>query len=157
MTDILKLAPMEQEPKRKNRFVVEFPNEFEIKSYLVQKINGSKVISVNKEIKDEDGFPSNIVTSYKWDNFTIELIDVIKPSTSQAVMNMVKHCNDKLGDTIKFTFHISILNPIGDEIEKWAIQVKELKEVNFGDLDYEIGEIKKIKVILVPAECTLLF
>ena len=36
MADMFRPVPIEQEPKRKNRFVLEFPTELGIESFLVQ-------------------------------------------------------------------------------------------------------------------------
>ena len=130
-------VPIEQEPKRENRFVVEFPEEFNIESYTVQTCTRPKLIN------------------YEWQNFVITLIDVICPSTSKAIKNMIDYCQENKNEEILFEFKIKSLDPVGVDVQTWTISVKELVEVDFGHCDYDNGDISMIKVILKPKFCVL--
>lgn len=65
------MIPTQYEPKRNNRFVVEFPNELNIKQWLVQKIGKPKF------------------TNGKWENIKIDFIDPIGPSVSPTLFSLV--------------------------------------------------------------------
>jgi hypothetical protein len=157
---MFKPVPIEQEPKRENRFVVEFPSEFGIESYVVQKINKPRIQFVSTPYKNPDGSHTIINSDYKWDNFEIEFLDIIGPSTSAKLLNMVNICKnrrEKIADKKAplFTFYIKSLDPTGVEIEKWKITVAELLDVNFGDLDYGSDKLQFCKVVLKPLDCEL--
>ena len=80
-------VPVEQEPKRNNRFVLEFPTELGIESFLVQT-SGKPTIEINEtEIPYMNTF-TYVAGKYKWAPIDIEFIDVIGPSTTQ---------NEKIG------------------------------------------------------------
>ena len=62
-------APFKFELKFANRFLVEFPEEFNIDSWCIQKISKPKF------------------TDGKWENIRIEFIDIVSPSTSKNLFN----------------------------------------------------------------------
>ena len=62
---------MRYELKLKNRFLVEFPEQFNVQTWVVQKINKPKF------------------TDGKWEDIRVDFIDPISPSTSQSLFNIV--------------------------------------------------------------------
>jgi hypothetical protein len=134
------IVSTEQEPKMKNRFVVEFPEKFEIESYLVQKINKPKF---------KDG---------KWENIEIIFIDVVSPfSTSDGLYNIVKFLKkeESQKEKVLFSFNIKTLDPSGETVETWLINVEEVLNINFGELDYEINELLMPSLLIKPLNCIL--
>jgi hypothetical protein len=119
------------DPKRSNRFMVEFPQEYNIPSWSIRKINKPKFI---------DG---------KWKNIHIEFYDTISPSISHILSNaflpMKKH----------IYFKIKTLDPTGVVVEEWVIISDRLSSINFGDFDYDIDEPLKIHLTITPSNCIL--
>lgn len=163
--DPIKKQPVGAEPKMNNRFVVEFQDEFEIEPYLIQTITRP---SLNIDIENIQNH-YRYTGKYEWNNIEMTLIDTIGPSTSQGVMNLIIHCkkqnltfikdemegNVDLTKKILFTFKLKSLDPIGETIETWTIDVKELISVDFGKCDYGNKDMQTIKVVLKPESCTL--
>lgn len=163
--DPIKKQPVGAEPKMNNRFIVEFPDEFEIEPYLIQTITRPSLNINPQNISYTNFCPSN----YEWKNIEMTLIDTIGPSTSQGVMNLIIHCKkqklvflqDEMEENINskkkilFQFKLKSLDPVGETIETWNIDVEELISVDFGKCDYGNKDMQTIKVVLKPASCNL--
>lgn len=132
---------IEYEPKLDYRFLVEFPEEFNLESFMVQKIT-------NPNLRED-----------KWDNIEITLLDLISPSTSRAVMNMVDICSKvKSGLFSKktlFILHIKALDPTGVEVEEWSCDIEKILLVDFGSFSHSGDDLKLIKIVLKPSNCRL--
>lgn len=142
MPDMFKLMPLPNEPKRNNRFVVEFPKEFDIESFVIQSITKPKW------------------NNGKWDNIEIAMLDLIDPSTSHRVMKLIDLKNKiKTGFFSKrknlFSLYLKSLDPTGAEIEEWVIDVQDLIYVDFGNLNYGNDGIPSIKLVLKVSNCKL--
>lgn len=134
--EMFRPVPIEREPIRNNRFVVEFPNEFVLESYFVQKISKPKFIN------------------YEWQNIEIFFIDVIGPSTSKVLVDVANYCAKRKDiNKILFDFSIKTLDPTGVEIEHWKICVEKLIEIDFGNFDYSDESLAMIKMIIKPKCC----
>lgn len=126
------------EPKRSSRFLVEFPERFDIQSCSIQKINKPKF------------------TDGKYENIRVDFIDPIGPSTSQRLFEMVNFLKTNKSDNKKlFEVKIKSLDPTGLEIEEWVVFVEKVLTINFGELDYSDDEIQKPFLILKPFDCVL--
>jgi hypothetical protein len=140
-TNVVGSANIEYEPKRKSRFVVEFPDDFELPSYLVSYVTKPKL---------------NI--HYEWCDMEIRFIDIIGPSTSHKLYELAKICLDKKKlhneDSELFNFSIFQLDPTGIRVEQWIIEVKDI-EINFGNLDYSSDELSEVKMKIIPRDCIL--
>lgn len=121
---------MQYEPKMKNRFLVEFPEQFKIESWMVQKINKPKF------------------TNSQWQDIKIEFVDAVAPSTSQALFKVIEN-------EAPFVFNIKILDPTGIEVEEWVVHVKRILTVDFGELDYAITEVQRVSMTVRPHNCVL--
>jgi hypothetical protein len=134
------------EPKRPNRFIVEFPYDFHIPSYVIQKITRPKLRFIEND--------------YHWDNIELELIDLIGPSTTAGLMTMVEFCKNwdiaRTEHQPLFSFLLTDLDPTGVDVGTWIIDVKELVLVDFGNNDYTDNDaIQKCKIILKPMRCRI--
>lgn len=161
-------VPIEQEPKRNNRFVVEFPEEFGIESYVVQSITRPK-LNINQVEIPYMNTTYNTPGKYFWEDFEITFIDIIGPSTTRGIMNMIAYCQkqkayflkrelegeESLKSKVLFTFQLKSLNPVGEEIEQWTIEVQELMYVDFGRNDYSDDNMQTIIIKLKPGKCIL--
>lgn len=142
MKNIFKPIPKEFEPKRDNRFVVEFPESFEIAPWIIQSITMPKL------------------TNDKWENIELSMMDPIGPSASKSTIKLIDFCKKNKPGFFKknknlFTISISLLDATGVGVEKWTIDIKELISVDFGNLDYREATLKTVKIILKPGDCRL--
>jgi hypothetical protein len=129
------------EPKFCNRYLVEFPEQFQFVQWSVRTVNKPKY------------------TNGGWENIKVEFNDPIGPSTSQSLYRVVEYLINKknLGDNSMFDIKIQSLDPTGVVIEEWIINIKEILTINFGDLDYKNSDILKPYLIIKPRYCKLNF
>ena len=133
-----KLKVTQYEPKRNNRFLVEFPEQFNVHQLSIQKINKPKF------------------TDGKWENIKVEFIDLIAPSTSQSLFKIVEFLKINVNDSkILFNIKIKSLDPTGVGVEEWVIDVEKVLTINFGELDYGDDKIQQPYLILKPLNCVL--
>jgi hypothetical protein len=133
-----KLNVTQYEPKRNNRFLVEFPEQFNVQQWSIQKINKPKF---------SDG---------KWENIKIEFIDPIAPSTSQSLFKIVEFLKTNVKDSkTLFDIKIKSLDPTGVEVEEWIVNVEKVLTISFGELDYGDDKIQQPYLILKPLDCIL--
>lgn len=132
------LKVTQYEPKINSRFLVEFPEQFNVQQWSIQKINKPKF---------SDG---------KWENIKIEFIDPIVPSTSQSLFKIVEFLKTNVNDS-KTLFNIKIksLDSAGVEVEEWVVNVEKILTINFGELDYDCDKIQQPYLILKPLDCIL--
>ena len=130
--------PMQHEPKRNDRFLVEFPKQFNIQPWCIQKINKPKF------------------TDGKWEDIRIDFIDPIGPSTSRCLFKIVNFIESNSCDNRKlFEVRIKSLDPTGVGVEEWVVNVEKVLTINFGELDYGDCESQKPFLILKPLNCVL--
>ena len=119
------------EPKKDNRFIVEFAGTT-IDPWTVTKADR----------------PTYIL-SEGWEDISFELIDIIGPSTSRKVFDDIVS-----KDMRDCSIIIKMLDPVGEEIEKWSLRGDYIK-VDFGAGDYAKDEISKIKITFKIKNCVL--
>jgi len=132
-----KTTPVEREPKRESSFVVEFPKESSIEPWFVRSIDRPKLVDL------------------KWQNIEIEFIDVIAPSTSEALYKFVLFLQTQTENKILFSFYIKSIDPTGLEVEKWLINVAEVPLIDFGKYDYGDSKMQTCKMIVKPFSCII--
>jgi hypothetical protein len=122
------------EPKRKNRFVVEFPIECNIKEFTVNTVTNPKYING------------------EWQDIHITFYDPLAASTTLGLYKLIKFVQD---NNQKFTIKIKSLDPTGVNVETWLINVGNTFTIDFGNLDYSSDELQIIKMSLTPIDCCL--
>jgi len=133
-----KLKFTQYEPKRNNRFLVQFPEQFNVQQWSIKKINKPKF------------------TDGKWENIKVEFIDPIAPSTSQSLFKIVDFLKINVNDSkILFNIKIKSLDPTGVGAEEWVIDVEKVLTINFGELDYGDDKMQQPYLILKPLNCVL--
>ena len=153
-------VPVEQEPKRKNRFVLEFPTELGIESYLVQTSGKPKITINNVEIPYMNT-STWVAGRYKWETIDIEFIDVIGPSTTQKVMEWVRlhaeSATGKMGYAVGYKKNLVLkaLDPVGVEVEKWTLIGSYITSAEFDSFDYGADDVIKCKITIQPDRCLL--
>jgi len=119
--------PEPYEPKHTNRFVVTFPQEFEISPYVIFKV--SPIVMIGTTMKSEP--------------IVFYMYDVISPSTSLARNEGLRNLRTKDDKNIKITIHS--LGPVGDVVEEWVLD-GEISWVDFGELDWDTDTNKVISL-----------
>jgi hypothetical protein len=133
-----KLKFTQYEPKRNNRFLVQFPEQFNVQQWSIKKINKPKF------------------TDGKWEDIKIEFVDPIAPSTSQSLFKIVEFLKTNVNDSkILFEIKIKSLDPTGVEVEEWVVNVEKVSTINFGELDYGDDKIQQPYLVLKPLNCVL--
>lgn len=153
-------VPIEQEPKRKNRFVLEFPTELGIESFLVQT-SGKPKLSIN-EVEIEYMNSSNWVAGRAvWDAIDVSFIDVIGPSTTQKVMEWIRlhfePSTGRMGYAVGYKKNLVLkgLDPVGVEVEKWTLVGCMITNADFDDYDYSSDDISAVNITIRPDRCLL--
>lgn len=153
-------VPIEQEPKRKNRFVLEFPTELGIESFLVQT-SGKPKLSIN-EVEIEYMNSSNFVAGRAvWDAIDVSFIDVIGPSTTQKIMEWVRlhfePSTGRMGYAVGYKKNLVLkaLDPVGVEVEKWTLVGCMITNAEFDDYDYSADDISTVSITIRPDRCLL--
>lgn len=123
-------TPFQYEVIRNNRFRFEFPEEFDIQSWLIQSV------SLPKFTKDEKG---NFV------EFKIKIIFInpIGPGADQKLIQNFIY--DKKNN---FDCKIFFCDPTGVDVGLWEIGINNVDSIDFGTLDYGDGSINNIEMIL---------
>jgi len=160
MAEMFRPVPVEQEPKRKNRFVLEFPTELGIESYLVQT-SGKPKLDINATEIPYMNTSTWVAGRYKWNTIDISFIDVIGPSTTQKAMEWVRleaeSATGRMGYAIGYKKNLVLkaLDPVGVEVEKWTLIGCTIINVDFGDYDYNADDLSTVKITIQPDRCLL--
>lgn len=160
MAVMFRPVPIEQEPKKKNRFVLEFPSELGIESYLVQTSGKPSMEIGNVEIPYMNT-STWVAGRYKWNTIDIEFLDVIGPSTTQKVMEWVRlhaeSATGRMGYAVGYKKNLVLkaLDPTGVEVEKWTLVGSFITNASFDDYDYGAEDITKVKITIQPDRCLL--
>lgn len=153
-------VPIEQEPKRKNRFSLEFPTELGIESFLVQTSGKPSMEIVGTEIPYMNT-STWVAGRYKWGTIDIKFIDVIGPSTTQKVMEWVglhaESATGRMGYAVGYKKNLLLkgLDPTGQDVEKWTLIGCMIINVAFGDYDYGSDDLSEVTITIQPDNCLL--
>jgi hypothetical protein len=159
-TFMFRPVPVDQEPKRKNRFVLEFPTELGIESYLVQTAKKPSA-TINKVEIPYMNTKSYVAGQYWWEEINVSFIDVIGPSTSQKLMEWIRlhfeQTTGKMGYAVAYKKNLILkaLDPVGVEVEKWTLIGTQITKVDFEDFDYGSDDLAKVNMTLQPDRCIL--
>ena len=160
MAVMFRPIPIEQEPKKKNRFVLEFPTELGIESYLVQTA-GKPAIEIGSVEIPYMNTSTWVAGRYKWGTMDIEFLDVIGPSTTQKVMEWVRlhaeSATGRMGYAVGYKKNLVLkaLDPTGVEVEKWTLIGSFITNASFDSVDYGDEEILRVKITIQPDRCLL--
>lgn len=138
--------PIQYEPKRKNRWLVHFPDHFKIEPWCVFKTQRPSMKIVEKKFL---GIRTG--TSVEWEKISFELNDPIGPSVSERLYELM---DSEL--TENFDYVLEMLDPTGVVVEKWNIQDCEIEEISLGSLDYADDGIAKCFMLVKPGKVTLM-
>jgi hypothetical protein len=130
MANIINNVPTPYEPKKTNRFIIKFPESFELTEWVCSRASRPCARIIHD------------VT--KFDPLIIGMYDPITPSTSQSLYNLIT--SGKVHE--KFDMQIQLLDPIGTVIEEWSLSGCFFKKIDFGYMSYNRDEILECEVII---------
>jgi len=162
MGELIRGVPFDYEPKRENRFFLEFPNEIGIEEWKIQEVKRPSMTINSVEIPfiNETNY---VAGKYKWESIDIKLIDVIGPSTSTQVMEWVRlHAESLTGRMgyaagYKKNIELEMLDPTGVVVEKWILEGTFITDLNFNELDYSRDDLATITCSLRMDRCIQVF
>jgi TFIIF-interacting CTD phosphatase-like protein len=127
------------EPKRENLFLVKFPEEFKINSWVVQKVNRPKYA---------DG---------KWENIEITFVDPIAESTTKRLFDLIEIIEKRKINNVSplFIFNILTCDSTGIVVEDWEISVSDVILIDFDNHDYSSDKLLKPRMVVDPKYCQL--
>jgi hypothetical protein len=142
------------EQKRMNRYLVSFPQAYNIPQWVIFEASRPSVNVINRKI-----FGFELFKTFKWDDLIVKMRDPIGPSTSQAIMDLVhkNHKTKKRRIKEKFTLIIEMIDPVGHVIERWQLDNCEIKSVDFGSLTYESDNAVTCTLTIKLNDVLLLF
>lgn len=160
MSEMLFGVPFDYEPKRENRFFLEFPSELGIEVWTISSFKkpSLRINSVEIPYLNAKYYVSG---QYNWDEMDITLIDIIGPSTSQKVMEWVRLHAESMTARMGYNSGASkdlvlkVLDPTGVPVEQWKIERCIITSVDFGNQSQDSDEVSKITITVQPQRCIL--
>jgi len=141
MDKIINNVPILYEPKKRNRFIVRFPNSFNLAEWVCFETSRPTLRIV--------GDAKNVI----WGDLIVKMYDPISPSTTRALMDLVYE--NKIID--KFNFNIEMLDPTGVVVEKWQLDNSEFSSIDFGELSYNQDKSAICTLTIKLKDVVLLF
>lgn len=163
MADLRFRAPIQYEPKTKNRFLLDFPTDIGVQTWAVKSV---KAPNLNFETKEMGFFNTStyVNTKYKWEAMQLTLRDFVAPNMAQALMEWMRLCAEsvtgRMGYAIGYAKDLRLreCDPTGGAISEWLIEKAiPTNTVDFGDFDYDSGDIREITLNIQPQACILLY
>jgi len=155
MAELIRGIPFDYEPKRENRFFLEFPTELGIEEWKIQEVKRPSMTINSVEIPfiNETNY---VAGKYKWESIDIKLIDTIGPSTSTQVMEWVRlHAESLTGRMgyaagYKKNLIIKALDPTGVQVEKWFLEQCMITSVDFGNNSMDSDAVQMVSFTVQP-------
>ena len=143
----------QNEPKRKNRFLIRFPSDLGIAEYNVESASRP---SYKSNVVDVPFLNTSdkIVGRYSWDPITVTFRDLIGPSTAQAIQEWVRLISESptgrqgYAAGYKRDVELEMLDPTGVVVSKWILKNTMVTSADFGDLDYSQDDLATISLTL---------
>ena len=162
------------EPKRKFTFLLSFVGKnVSLENYLIKKVKkpGFEVsLTEHHFLNHTFNYPGKV----KWKEVSFTVVDVISPNTATNFMKMLEECGYQApkGPVAPDLFEangksnaqtisknrsvesigkprITQIDSLGKTVEEWVLEGAWIKDVEFGELDYDGEEIMSIDVTLV--------
>lgn len=163
MSDLLLRSPLQYEPKKKNRWLLRFPQDVGIQPFALKSAARPKPNITTNEIKFLNT-SSWVNGSYTWSAIPIVIRDFIAPSQSQALMEWFRLHAESVTGRMGYNVgsaknvEIEVLDPTGVAVEKWlCVNCILTGELDFGQLDYADDNLLEISFSIQPYYCIHLF
>ncbi len=162
MADLLLRMPLPYEPKKKNRWILRFPNELGIQEWWLSSA-ARPSISQNEVVVPLLNTETYVLGKYNWNPISVTFRDPIGPSAAQALMEWVRlHAESVTGRMgyaagYKKDVDLEMLDPTGVVVEKWILYGVFLTDVNFNQLSYSQDGLATITCSMRPDRCVLVY
>lgn len=162
MSDLLNKMAVPFEPKRKNRWVIRFPQELGMQEFwLVSAARPSLTIAeVEIPLFNTSTF---VAGRFNWETIDVTLRDGIGASTMQAVMEWIRLCAESVTGRMgyaagyKKNVEIEMLDPTGVVVEKWVVEGAFISNMSGGDLAMDDDSLAEVQITLRPDRCILIY
>jgi len=131
------------EPVLSNRFLVKFPDEFDIKPFYIVSVNLPSIV-----LKRTTIFGQTIFLKKEIGEVTFELMD-----NSSVIDKIMKNINTN--PNIGLDYELEILDPTGVVIERWKFKKSLIKIVDFSGLSYDNDQFMRIVMTIQPSDVIL--
>ena len=150
------------EPKKENRFILKFPEEFEIPYWVVSATERPKFTTngyhlIPEQLKIILNDPIGPSTTSKIWEILVGLTDIepgeqITPELKVELQTKFQKFNSG------FDYTLNMLDPVGQTVEKWVIKNAKLVKIDFGPLDYGNSDgVCTVTLSVQPEKATLIF
>lgn len=139
-------VPRPYEPKKKNRFLVTFPETFGLKQWVVRETSRPSMF-----IREKKFLGITYKKVIEWETISIVLMDPFNPSSTHNVMKLIKD-----SPFTPFDYRLEMLDPTGVVLETWLIEDCLFESVNFGEVSYKDDGIAIITLMIKPKNVGLM-
>lgn len=122
-------VPVDYEPTRRNRFLLTFPEAFNLPPWLVS--------TVELPIMSRNTFGNN--ERINWSNLVVTYYNLIAPSTARIIF-------DTLENQRNFNIHFSLLDPTGETCQELTIDVNHVSSIDLGNFSQNNDGMHEITV-----------
>jgi len=162
MADLLMKMPFTYEPKRKNRFILTFPNELGINSWYVESSSRPKMKIGEVEIPFLNT-STWVAGRFTWEAIDITFRDPIGPSAAQALMEWIRLTAESITGRMGYAagykkdIDLEMLDPTGVAVEKWKLIGAFLTSFDGDTLSYDDDKLSTVKVTIRMDRCILVY
>lgn len=148
-------TPIEYEPLKENRFLVEFPTELGLANFYVLSMQLPK-IGINSVPIPYFDQVTHVTGKITYQPLTMVLISYIGPSTTQKAMEWLRLHHENLTNRsgyaagYKKTLIIKNLDPTNVAVQQWDLYDCQITDIDFGDNTYDSDEVQKITITIQP-------
>jgi hypothetical protein len=162
MADLLMKMPFTYEPKRKNRFILTFPNDLGINSWYVESASRPKM-KINEVEIPFLNTSTWVAGRFTWDAMDVTFRDPIGPSAAQALMEWVRLTAESITGRMGYAagykkdVDLELLDPTGVAVEKWKLIGCFITNFDGDSLSYDDDKLSTVKVNLRMDRCILVY
>ena len=148
-------TPIQYEPLKNNRFLIEFPAELSIENFIVKSVTRPS-FSINKvpiPYFDQEVFVTGKVT---YAPVTFTFINHQAPSTTQKLMEWFRLHHETLTNRsgyaagYKKTILLKQTDPSGIEVARWTLFDCQIESLDFGTSDYGDDGVQEVTMTVQP-------
>jgi len=138
------IVPIQYEPMRRNRFVVNFPDQMEIPTYLIREIERPRVV-VNS-VDDGNGYM--IPGQHRWEPIIVKFVEIIGQNITNKLI-------DHYVNNTRFDLYIEMLDPTGVTVETWSLMGCVIIDLNHDILTYNDDDVANLYLRVQPNYVTI--
>jgi len=148
-------SPVQYEPKRSNHFYLEFPDELNIETWLIQTMDRPK-IAINAVPIHYFNSQHHVAGKVTFNTLNFTLLSHVGPSTEQKLMEWIRLCYESITNRMGYAFGykkdlvLKTTDPTGVGVEKFMLKQCQVTNVDFGSNSYASDELIMPSVTVQP-------